>query len=284
MRSVLWRRARPRSRLLIMVILLATSVWILVPFLWAILNSIKSLEETFRSGAIVPFLQFAPTLDSWRHVLADSTLLHAFLSSIVTSGGATILVLAIGIPAAYSLARFEFPVSSRDITLWFLSQRVLPPAVLLVPFYLVMVYFKLIDTWTGLIISYSTFSLAFGVVIMRDIFRDVSKDVEEAAKVEGATAWQVFRLIALPLSVDGIVVTAINVFAFGWNEALFSSAFTSRNAQTLASFILASRGTRDIDFNMAAVNTLIAIGPPVVLSFFFQRYLARGLSFGAVKE
>ncbi len=210
-------------------------------------------------------------------------MLHALLSSIVVSGGATILVLLIGIPAAYSLARFEFPIPSRDITLWFLSQRVLPPAILLVPFYLMMVYFGLIDTWTGLIISYSTFSLAFGVVIMRDIFRDVSKEIEEAAKVEGATAWQIFRLIALPLSVDGIVVTAINVFAFGWNEALFASAFTSRNAQTLASFILASRGTRDIDFNLAAVNTLIAIGPPVVLSFFFQRYLARGLSFGAVK-
>lgn len=284
MRSVLWRRARPRSRLLVMVILLATSVWILVPFLWAILNSIKSLEETFRAGAIVPFLQFAPSLDSWRHVLSDASLLHAFLSSVVVSGGTTILVLAVGIPAAYSLARFEFPVSSRDITLWFLSQRVLPPAVLLVPFYLMMVYFRLIDTWTGLIISYTTFSLAFGVVIMRDIFRDVSKDVEEAAKVEGATAWQIFRLIALPLSVDGIVVTAINVFAFGWNEALFSSAFTSRNAQTLASFILASRGTRGVNFNLAAVNTLIAIGPPVILSFFFQRYLARGLSFGAVKE
>ena len=283
MRSVLWRRARLRSRLVVLGILLFTSVWILVPFLWAIVNSVKTLEETFRSGAIIPFLQFRPTLDSWRQVLSDNSLLHAILSSVVVSGGATALVLAIGIPAAYSLARFEFPISSRDLTLWFLSQRVLPPAVLLVPFYLMMVYFGLIDTWTGLIISYSTFSLAFAVVIMRDIFRDVSKDVEESAKVEGATAWQIFRLIALPLSVDGIIVTAINVFAFGWNEALFSSAFTSRNAQTLASFILASRGTRDIDFNLAAVNTLIAIGPPVILSFFFQRYLARGLSFGAVK-
>ena len=283
MRNVLWLRARPRSRLAVQAILLLAAVWVLVPFVWAILNSIKTLNDTFRSGAIIPFLQFTPTLDSWTQALSDRGVLHALLSSVVVSGGATILVLAIGIPAAYSLARFEFPVASRDITLWFLSQRVLPPAVVLVPFYLMMVYFRLIDTWTGLIISYSTFSLAFGVVIMRDIFRDVSKEVEEAAKVEGATAFQIFRLIALPLSIDGIVVTAINVFAFGWNEALFSSAFTSRNAQTLASFILASRGTRDIDFNLAAVNTLIAIGPPVLLSFFFQRYLARGLSFGAVK-
>ncbi len=283
MRNVLWLRASGRSRLLVYIILLGAAVWVLVPFLWAVLNSIKTLESTFQSGAVIPFLQFKPTLNSWRQVLTDTGVLHALLSSIVVSSGATILVLLIGIPAAYSLARFEFPIASRDITLWFLSQRVLPPAVVLVPFYLMMVYFGLIDTWTGLIISYSTFSLAFGVVIMRDIFRDVSKDVEEAAKVEGATAWQIFLLIALPLSVDGIIVTAINLFAFGWNEALFSTAFTSRNAQTLAAFILASRGTRDIDFNLAAVNTLIAIGPPVLLSFFFQRYLARGLSFGAVK-
>ena len=283
MHNVLWLRARPRSKAMIYLVMLLACAWVLIPFLWAILNSIKTLEETFQSGAIIPFLQFQPTLDSWRQVLTDSGVLHAVLSSVVVSGGATILVLVLGVPAAYSLARFDFPMASRDITLWFLSQRVLPPAIVLVPFYLMMVYFGLIDTWTGLIISYSTFSLAFAVVIMRDVFRDVSKEVEEAAKVEGATAWQIFVLIALPLSIDGIIVTAINVFAFGWNEALFASAFTSRNAQTLASFILASRGTRDIDFNLAAVNTLIAIGPPVVLSFFFQRYLARGLSFGAVK-
>ena len=283
MHNVLWLRARPRSKAMIYLVMLLACAWVLIPFLWAILNSIKTLEETFQSGAIIPFLQFQPTLDSWRQVLTDSGVLHALLSSVVVSGGATILVLVLGVPAAYSLARFDFPMASRDITLWFLSQRVLPPAIVLVPFYLMMVYFGLIDTWTGLIISYSTFSLAFAVVIMRDVFRNVSKEVEEAAKVEGATAWQIFVLIALPLSIDGIIVTAINVFAFGWNEALFASAFTSRNAQTLASFILASRGTRDIDFNLAAVNTLIAIGPPVVLSFFFQRYLARGLSFGAVK-
>src|SRR5579875_875389 len=283
MRSVLWLRARARSRVLVYLLLIASALWVLVPMLWAVLNSIKTLEDTFRAGAIIPFLQFTPTLASWRAVLMDPGVLHALLSSFVVSAGTTVLVLAVSLPAAYSLARFDFFVSSRDLTLWFLSQRVLPPAVMLVPFYMMMVQFHLIDTWTGLIISYSTFSLAFGVVIMRDVFRDVSKEVEEAAKVEGATAWQIFMLIALPLSLDGIVVTAINVFAFGWNEALFSSAFTSRNAQTLASFILASRGTRDIDFNLAAVNTLLAIGPPVILSFFFQRYLARGLSFGAVK-
>jgi len=134
------------QRVVVMMILLLSAVWVLVPFLWAALNSVKSLEETFQTGAIVPFWQFEPTLDSWRQALTDTGILHALLSSIVVSGGATILVLLIGIPAAYSLARFEFPVPSRDITLWFLSQRVLPPAIVLVPFYLLMVYLGLIDT------------------------------------------------------------------------------------------------------------------------------------------
>lgn len=283
MRDILWVRARPGSRVVIYAVLLASAAWILVPLLWAVLNSIKTLADTFRSGALIPFLQFTPTLDSWRQVLDDGGVLVALWHSLVASIGNTVLVLLIGVPAAYSLARFEFPVSSRDLTLFFMTQRVLPPAVMLVPFYLMMVQFHLIDTMTGLIISYSTFSVAFGVVIMRDIFRDIPKEIEEAAKIEGATPWQIFWLLALPLSRDGIIVTAVNLFAFGWNEALFANAFTSRDAQTLTAFILASRGTRDIDFNLLAVNTLIAIGPPVILSFFFQRYLARGLAFGAVK-
>jgi multiple sugar transport system permease protein len=199
------------------------------------------------------------------------------------SSGTTVFVLVLGVPAAYSLARFTFPIPSNDIALWFLSQRVLPPAVVLVPFYLLMVQLRLIDTWTGLIFCYSTFNLAFAVVIMRDIFRDVSSEVEDAAKVEGATAWQIFWLVALPLSLDGLVVTSVLVFAFTWNEALFASALTSQDAMTFSALVLASRSTRGVDFNIASVNTLIGIIPPVILYFFVQRYLARGLTFGAVK-
>jgi multiple sugar transport system permease protein len=246
-------------------------------------NSIKAVTDTFQPGAIVPYLNFSPTLQSWREVLSDPQVVRAFVSSIVVSSGTTVFVLVLGVPAAYSLARFTFPIPSNDIALWFLSQRVLPPAVVLVPFYLLMVQLRLIDTWTGLIFCYSTFNLAFAVVIMRDIFRDVSSEVEDAAKVEGATAWQIFWLVALPLSLDGLVVTSVLVFAFTWNEALFASALTSQDAMTFSALVLASRSTRGVDFNIASVNTLIGIIPPVILYFFVQRYLARGLTFGAVK-
>ena len=117
------------------------------------------------------------------------------------------------------------------------------------PFYILLAEVGLIDTWTGLILLYSTFNLAFCVVIMRDIFRDVSKEVEEAARIEGASLWQIFWMIALPLSLDGLIVTAFIVFAFCWNEALFASAVTSQHAATMPTLILASRSTRGVDFN-----------------------------------
>jgi len=284
MENLLWRNSKWVSKLAVMVIACLATVWVAVPFLWAVGNSLKTHTDIFRPGAIVPFLQFTPTLDAWKFVLDDPQVLNCLFSSALVGIGTTVLVLLIGTPAAYSLARFEFKrMKSRDITLWFLSQRVLPPVVVLTPFYILLAELGLIDTWIGLILLYSTFNLAFCVVIMRDIFRDVSKEVEEAARIEGASLWQIFWMIALPLSLDGLIVTAFIVFAFCWNEALFASAVTSQHAATMRAFILASRSTRGVDFNFAAVNTILAIAPPVIMSFFVQRYLARGLSFGAVK-
>lgn len=283
MGNILWIRASLWSRLVVYALLLVAAAFTLVPFLWAAVNSVKTLAETFQLGAFVPFLQFQPTLDAWRDVLSDPQTENAFVSSCVVSAGTTVFSLILGVPAAYSLARYEFRMSSNDIALWFLSQRVMPPAVVLVPFYLLLVYLRLIDTWTGLILCNSTFNLAFVVVIMRDIFRDVSTEIEDAAKVEGATPWQIFWMIALPLSLDGLVVSSVLVFAFTWNEALFASALASQDAAPFSALVLASRSTRGVDFNTAGVNTIIGIIPPVIFYFFVQRYLARGLSFGAVK-
>jgi multiple sugar transport system permease protein len=284
MDNVLWQNSKWTSRFVAMAIGVLALVWALVPFLWAIDNSLKSDIDIFRPGAIIPFLQFTPRLDMWGKVVTDPVLQKCMLNSTMIAVSTTILVLLIGTPAAYALARFEFKrISSRDVTLWFLSQRVLPPVVVLSPFYILLAESGLLDTWTGLILLYITFNLSLCVVIMRDIFRDVSREVEEAARIEGASLWQVFWLVALPLSLDGLVVTAFLVFAFCWNEALFASSMTIEHAVTMPVYILTSRDTQGIRFNFAAVNTILAIAPPVILSFVVQRYLARGLSFGAVK-
>ena len=119
---------------------------------------------------------------------------------------------------------------------------------------------------------------------MRDIFRDVSKEVEEAARIEGANLWQIFWMIALAAFVGRIDRHGGDCFLlFLERGAVRVGAYLARMRATLPSFILASRSTRGVDFNVAAVNTILAIAPPVIMSFFVQRYLARGLSFGAVK-
>jgi multiple sugar transport system permease protein len=283
MKRVLWLAASWRVRALTYIVLIIASIWVLIPFLWALQNSIKNLTDTFNPVAIIPFVSYQPTLTSWIKVLGDPGAVHALLSSLIVSFGTTLLVLMLGTPAAYSLARFEFAIRSKDLNFWFFSQRVMPPVVVLAPFFIMLVQLKLVDTWIGLILIYTTFNLTFGIVILRDVFRDISRDIHDAAKVDGANAWQIFWMIAVPLSLDGLIVTGIIVFSFCWNEALFASAVAPQHAATLATFILSSRDTQGVNFNIAAVNTLIAIMPPVLMSLLVHRYLARGLTFGAVK-
>src|ERR1700694_5898148 len=146
MDNLLWTHSKPRGKILVYVIAILAAICVLLPFLWAIVNSFKTLEATFSTGAIVPFLNFQPTLDSWKEVLDDPQSINSLLSSGIVAAGTTLLVMVLGTPAAYSLARFEFPWQSKDIALWFLSQRVMPPVVVLVPFYIVMVQLRLIDT------------------------------------------------------------------------------------------------------------------------------------------
>jgi multiple sugar transport system permease protein len=283
MRRALWLAASWRIRATTYLILIVASIWVLTPFVWAIQNSIKGLTDTFNPAAIIPFVNYRPTLSSWIKVLSDNQAIPALLSSLIVSSGTTLLVILLGTPAAYSLAQFDFPVRGKDLNLWFYSQRIMPPVVVLAPFFILLVEWKLVDTWLGLMLIYTTFNLTFGIVIMRDVFGEISRDINDAAKVDGANAWQIFWLIAIPLSADGLIVTAIIVFSFCWNEALFASALAPQHAATLATFVLASRNTQGVNFNIAAVNTLIAIMPPVLMSLFVHRYLARGLTFGVVK-
>lgn len=272
------------KRVLLYVWLILVAVWVLFPFFWAVENSLKTTEQTFTRGAFLPWIQYQPTLGSWQTVISDPAAIRALVNSVVISIATTLIVLVLGTPAAYALARHEFrPMTGRDIAVWFLTQRVLPPAVVLVPYFVLMVHLRLIDTQIGLILVYVAVTLPFGVVIMRDVFRDITVELEEAAFIDGANDLRVFGRVSLPLAVNGLVATAIIVFAFNWNEAILASTLTSRVAQTLPFFILSSRSTRGVDFNTAAVNSLIAIVPPVVLSLVIQRFLARGLTFGAVK-
>jgi multiple sugar transport system permease protein len=258
-------------------------VWVLFPFYWALLNSIKTPAQTFE-GSWIPFLQFQPTLDNWRDQLAIPEIRRALLNSTVIALGASTLACALGTLAAYGLARFQFrrPRNGSILT-WFISQRVLPPVVFVIPFFLLMRQLRLLDSLWGLVLLNGTFTLPFAVVIMSQMFRELPEELSEAALVDGASHWQSFLRVSLPLVVPGLVATYIICMAFSWNEFLFGLSLTTKSAIPMPVIIAGAEHTRGVQFWFVGVRVMLTMLPPTILALLAQRYVVRGLTFGAVK-
>ncbi len=255
------------------------------PLYWALSTSLRNPIDTFTvAGLGIPWLNFEPTLDNWASQLATEESRRALTNSTIIAVGASILALILGTPAAYALARFRFQrVPNRDITVWFLSQRVLPPVATVIPFYLVMRALGLLDTHLALILINATFVLPFVVVIVRQTFLDLPVELEEAAFVDGAGPFGSFWRIALPLAMPAIAATGLIIFAFAWNEFLFAIALSSKRAITIPVHMAGGVDSRGVQFWFMAVRAMIAMIPPVLLALFAQRFIVRGLTLGAVK-
>jgi multiple sugar transport system permease protein len=257
----------------------------LFPLYWALSTSLRNPIDTFTvAGLGIPWVNFEPTLDNWIDQLATEEARRALTNSTMIAIAASLLALALGTPAAYALARFNFRrIPNRDITVWFLSQRVLPPVATVLPFYLVMRSLGLLDTQLALILINATFVLPFVVVIVRQTFLDLPVELEESAFVDGASNFGAFWRIALPLAMPAIAATGLIIFAFAWNEFLFAIAISSKNAITIPVHMAGAVDTRGVQFWFMAVRAMIAMIPPVLLALLAQRYIVRGLTLGAVK-
>jgi multiple sugar transport system permease protein len=257
----------------------------LFPIYWAFSQSLRNPLDTFTvAGFGIPWVNFEPTLANWRDQLATPETREALVNSTVISVSAALLALALGTPAAYAIARFEFRRwKNRDIAVWFLSQRVLPPVATVIPFYLAMRALGLLDTHLALILINATFVLPFVVVILRQTFVDLPSELEEAALVDGASHWGAFWRIALPLAAPTMAATGLIIFAFAWNEFLFAVAIGSRRAITVPVHIAGAIDTRGVQFWFMGVRAMTAMVPPVLLALLAQRYIVRGLTLGAVK-
>jgi multiple sugar transport system permease protein len=255
------------------------------PLYWAISNSLRRPAETFTvAGLGIPFIDFTPTLENWSQQFRVPETYDAFLNSTVISFAAVAIALALGLPAAYALARFRFfTVPNKDLTIWFLSQRVLPPVATAVPFFIVFSSLDLLDSRLALTLVTATFILPFVVVICRQTFYDLPIELEEAALVDGASHLEAFLRVALPLAMPAVAAAALIMFAFAWNEYLFAVILTIKDAATMPVHIAGGVDTRGVQFWFVAVRSLIAMIPPVLLALLAQRYIVRGLTLGAVK-
>jgi multiple sugar transport system permease protein len=278
------RKTSPVQYILIGGVMVIALVWVLFPFYWAFVNSIKKPADTFRAGAWIPFLQFQPTLEHWIAELSIIEIRQALLNSTIISLGAATLAVVLGTLAAYALARFRFGKrGNANFTTWFLSQRILPPVVVVIPFFLIMRQLQLLDNVFSLVLLNATFTLPFPVIILSQMIRELPQELEEAAYVDGATVFQAFTRVVLPLILPGLVATWIICMAFSWNEFLFALSLTTKSAIPMPVIIAGAEHTRGVQFWFVGVRVMLTMLPPIIFALLAQRYIIRGLTLGAVK-
>ena len=278
------RKTSPVQLILTGGVMALALLWVLFPFYWALVNSIKQPADTFRPGAWVPFWQFQPTLEHWIAELSILETRHALLNSTVISLGAATLSVLLGTTAAYALARFRFGKhGNANLTTWFISQRILPPVVVVIPFFLIMRQLQLLDNVFALMLLNATFTLPFPVIILSQMIRELPKELEEAAYVDGATVFQGFLQVVLPLLLPGLVATWIICMAFSWNEFLLALSLTTKSAIPMPVIIAGAEHTRGVQFWYVGVRVLLTMLPPIIFALLAQRYIIRGLTLGAVK-
>lgn len=273
------------ARTFFCIILVTAVTWTAFPFYWGIITSLKDREIVslwFSVG--LPWVSFTPTLENWAGELLLPEMQRALLNSITAAFVSTVFCLIIGSMAGYALARFRFErIPNKDITIWFFSLRVLPPVAVAIPFFIMMKNLHLLDTRTALVLSYTTFNLPFAVIIMRSLFLELPPEMEEAALVDGYTRFGAFFRVALPLSTPALVSTALICLAAAWNEFLFALFLASKNAVTIPVLISGGEHSRGVEFWMVATRGMLAILPPALMALLVQRFIVRGLTFGAVK-
>ena len=276
------KRSR-RSSIFMYSMLILWAFICLFPFYWMITTS-------FKMPLAVNGIYFKPTLDHWEFLLVDeqAKTVRYFRNSLIAASVSCFFAVLIGSMAGYGLSRFRYYWArlgwrNDNIAFWIISQRFLPPAAVVIPFLLFFNSLRLIDTHTGLILAYTVFNLPFAVWIMRDFFDSLPIDLEESARVDGATRWQTFLRIVIPLSTPGLVTVALFSFIFAWNEYLFALMLTNFEAITMPVYLAGMKSTKGIEWWYMSALTLIMVTPVMLIGLFLQRYIVRGLAAGALK-
>jgi multiple sugar transport system permease protein len=261
---------------------IAYFIFALFPLVWMLLLSLKSPDQLFTT-----YFRFTPTIDSYRAVLGlDASgsvpFVRFFINSLIVSFGAVLISLLVGVPAAYAFARYQFK-GGESLLFTLLSFRFAPELMVIIPIYVIYQRIGLFDTHLGLIWVYQLITLPLIVWILRSYFQDLTPELEQSALLDGYSRPQAFVKVALPLVKPGMAAAALLAFIFAWNSFIFPFILTGSNAQTVTVGALSFMGGATPRYNLTAAAALIALIPPLLLALSIQRYLVRGLTFGAVK-
>ncbi len=266
-------------------LIVAWFVFSLFPIVWMLLLSLKNnAQQTSTYFGFHPTLSNYGTIFSHKgEVLTSVDLKTAILHSVISCAGATLVSLVVGVPAAYAAGKWRFR-GSEGLMFQMLSFRFAPELMVIVPLFVIYHYLNLFDTDVGLIWVLQLVTLPMVVWILRSYFQDLPEDLEQAALLDGYTRTRAFFKVALPLVRPGIAAAALLAFIFAWNNYVFPLILTDTNATTVTVAITKFLGGGgQAYYNLTAAAALIGALPPLILALSIQRYLVRGLSFGAVK-
>jgi sorbitol/mannitol transport system permease protein len=253
---------------------------IFFPILWMVLASFKTELEAF---SIPPsFVFFHWTTENYAAVQGRSDYVHHAINSIIIAGGSTLIAILIAIPAAWSMA-FAPTRRTRDILLWMLSTKMMPPVGVLVPIYLLYRNLGLLDSRGGLVLVLCLGNLPIVVWMLFTYFKEIPKDILEAARMDGATIGRELVYVLAPMAVPGIASTLLLNVILAWNEAFWTLNLSTSEAAPLTVFIASYSSPEGLFWAKLSAASTLAIAPILVLGWFSQRQLVRGLTFGAVK-
>jgi ABC-type glycerol-3-phosphate transport system permease component len=270
-----------RNRLSFYVYLAAIVVFALLPILWVLKMSLIPRKELFATPPTI--LPEDLTFTHYETIFGDSSFQRGLLNSLIIAGATTVIALVLGAFAAYPLARMRFRFRTFLMT-GILALAFFPTVAIIAPLFVEFRGLGLLNTYQAVILVDTVFALPLAVWILTAFFRQLPRDLEDAAKVDGATAFQAFRLVILPLAAPGVMSASILTFIFAWNEFLFANTFLFDEAHWPATVAIPNFANRyTIDFGAQAAASIVVTVPLVLLVLLFQRRIVSGLTAGAVK-
>ena len=284
------------NRAVIYGVLILWAVICLFPIYWTLTTSFKAAPDVMK-GNLIPWWDFTPKWLGMRSlglspetIFQESTVREEFLkrfwNSTIAATGSSALAVILGSCTAYGLSRFNYRfgfMRNSDISFFFLSQLILPPVVLALPFLVLYKELDLLDTRIGLIGLYTLTVLPIVIWIMRDQFGSIPVELEEAALVDGLSIWGAFVTIILPIALPGMVASVIIALVLTWNEYFFAALLTSSHAKTLPVMVASQTGSQGISWWSMAALSFAAILPLIVIGILLERFIIKGMAAGAVK-
>lgn len=258
------------------ILVIAIALVVLFPFLWMLMSSFKTQVDII---SWPPKLFFTPTLQNYQKVFGEQDFLKYFMNSTIIGALSVSLSLLLGLPAAYSIARY----TQKKLAVFILLARLMPGISFLMPWYIIFSRLGLMDSYVALILSHMLIALPIVVWIMSSYFNTIPREMEESAMVDGATRQYAFFAIILPLSGPGIITATTLSFIFSWNNFMFSQVLSMEKTKTLPIAVYNFVSYAEVDWGGVMAAAVAIMAPAIVLTMIFQKYVVKGLTMGAVK-